>query len=233
MKLLYWQSAHRKEADPPTKQPFLPGCASRKLCCCRGCCAHHSLIQQLLPSALWVRGVWKWTPLVSERCESSSSAQDSATRQPSSPGSRALPTMGNKPLSCPISSPVLPVPWRACCRDLWASSKSSVSQFSSLTLGEIFTAFSEVLSESNWCLGWEEDVEMGRTLPSSSEQLDLLSCSGEPSCRRMLSYSKLDRFFHYFFFQPLTWQTKEGQEKRGFRTPACRQSVVGLSHFSV
>lgn len=76
-----------------------------------------------------------------------------------------------------------------------------MSQFGSLTLAEIFTAFSEVLSESDWCLGWEEDGEMGRTVPSSSEQLDLLSCSGEPcSAGRYFLIANWIGFLIYFFF---------------------------------
>ena len=127
----------------------------------------------------------------------------------------------NKPLSCPIFSPVLlVVPWRACCsargvilvgRDLWGSSKSSVSQLGLLTLGKLFTAFTEVLDESNWCLGWEEDGEMGRTVPSSSDQLDLLNCFGEQCSAG--SFFVTENWTG--FFQPLTWQTKEGTGGKG------------------
>jgi len=80
-------------------------------------------------------------------------------------------------------------------------------------------------------LGWEEDREMGRAVPSSSEQLDLLSCFGElVLCRQLLCYGKLDRFF-YFSLLPGKQQRVQG--KREYRTPAYGESVVGLSYFSV
>lgn len=86
-----------------------------------------------------------------------------------------------------------------------------MSQLCSLTLGKLFTAFTEVLGESNWCLGWEEDGETGRAVPSSSEQLDLLSGFGDRcSADSFFCYRRLDRFF-----QPLTWQTKEGTRGKG------------------
>lgn len=98
----------------------------------------------------------------------------------------------------------LVVPWHACCnargvilvgRDLWGSSKSSVSQLGSLTLGNLFIAFTEVLIESNWCLGWEEDGEMGRTVPSSSEQLDLLSYFDEQKLQAASLLQKIGQVF--------------------------------------
>lgn len=91
-----------------------------------------------------------------------------------------------------------------------------MSQLSSLILGKLFTALGEVLGESNWCLGWEEDVEVGRTVPSSSEQLDLLRCFAE-----LCSAGQV-------FFSLLPGKQKRVQEERGFRTAACGESVVGL-----
>lgn len=120
-------------------------------------------------------------------------------------------------------------------RDFWGSSKSSVSQLGSLTLGKLFTAFTEVLRESNWCLGWEKDEEMGRTVPSSSEQLDLLSCFGE----LCTPGSFLVTGNWTFFFSASYLANKGGHGvgggggERRFKTPACGESVVGLSYFSV
>lgn len=95
-------------------------------------------------------------------------------------------------------------------RDLWESSMSSVSQLSSLILGTLFTAFTEVLSESNWCLGREKDWEICRTVPSSSDQLDLLSCVGEwcsaGSCFVTENWTG--------FFQPLTCKQRRAEGER-------------------
>lgn len=105
-------------------------------------------------------------------------------------------------------------------KDLWGSSDSSVSQLTWLTLGKLSTAFTEVLGESDWCLGWEEDGEMGRTVPSSSEQLDLLSCSGEWA----LQVAALLQKNGQVFFSLLPGKQRRAQRERGFRTLVCGAS---------
>lgn len=170
--------------------------------------------------------------LGSQCCSVSKGSRDA---QHSSPDSQAplraeLFNSGkNKLLSCLISSPeLLVVPCCIYCsthgilvgKDLWGSSKSSVSQLTRLTLGKLSTAFTEVLGESDWCLGWEEDGEMGRTVPSSSEQLDLLSCSGEWA----LQVAALLQKNGQVFFSLLPGKQRRAQRERGFRTLVCGAS---------
>lgn len=70
---------------------------------------------------------------------------------------------------------------------------------------------------------------MGRAVPSSSEQLDLLSRFGD----RCSAASFFVTENWTGFFSLLPGKQRRAQGERGFRTPACGESVVGLSYFSV
>lgn len=71
---------------------------------------------------------------------------------------------------------------------------------------------------------------MGRTVPSSSEQLDLLSRFDE---RCSAGSFFVTENWTGFFFSLLPGKQRRVQGKRGFRTPACGGLVVGLSYSSV
>lgn len=208
------------EGGSSNNQAALPA----KLCHSQGACAHHQLLQQLLLSALCARGAWQWAPCASQ-CVEAAEVHSSAGSQ--APLRAELSNNDkNKLISCLISSPVLHmVPWYCSThgiilvgRDLWGSSKSSVSQLTWLTLGKLSTAFREVPGESDWCLSWEEDGEMGRTVPSSSEQLHLLSCSGEWA----LQVAALLQKNGQVFFSLLPAKQRRAQGERGFRTLVCQ-----------
>lgn len=186
-----------------------------KLCHSKGACAHHQPLQQLLLAVLWARGTSQWAPCAGQ-CVKAAEMHRTAQQ-----GSQAPNSDKNKLLSHLTSSPVLlVVPWCSTHgiilvgRDLWGSSKSSVSQLAWLTLGKLSTVFTEVLGESDWCLGWEEDGEMGRTVPSSSEQLELLSCSGEWA----LQVAALLQKNGQFFFSLSPGKQRRAQGERRLRT---------------